>query len=86
MIKTLRTRGLRMLVGAAALLMAAGGMAFGSIPGDNGVINSCYSRSGGTLRVIDATVTNCKSGETSLAWNRAGAPGPQGHSRVHRAG
>jgi hypothetical protein len=67
-----------MLLAAAVLLAAAAGMALGSIPGDNGVINSCYSRSGGTLRVIDATVTNCKSGETSLNWNRAGAPGPQG--------
>jgi hypothetical protein len=78
MIKSLRTRGLRMFLTAALLLAAAAGMAFGSIPGDDGVIHSCYSRSGGTLRVIDATVTNCKGTETSLSWNRAGAQGPQG--------
>jgi hypothetical protein len=61
--------------------VAAGSAAFASIPGPGGVIHSCYTKSGGTMRVIDATVTNCKATETSLDWNQSGqpgAPGPQG--------
>jgi hypothetical protein len=55
----------------------AAGIAYATIP-NSGVINGCYSRSGGTLRVIDASVTNCKATETSLAWNVTGAQGTQG--------
>ena len=39
---------------------------------------TCYSRSGGTLRVIDASVTTCKQGETSLSWKSQGGTGPAG--------
>lgn len=28
--------------------------------------------------MIDASVTNCKSGETALSWNQSGQPGPPG--------
>jgi hypothetical protein len=65
----------------AALAAIAGSVALATIPSSSGVISACYSRSGGALRVIDSTVTNCKSGETSLDWNRQGlqgAPGPVG--------
>ena len=78
MIRTLGTRGLRMVLGAIGILVAAAGVAWATIPGANGVINGCYARSGGTLRVIDGTVTTCKAGETSLNWNLAGQQGPQG--------
>jgi hypothetical protein len=70
------------LAGAGALALA-GGVAYATIPSNN-VIDACYTRSGGTLRVIDATVTNCKASETALAWNvqgpqgATGATGPQG--------
>jgi hypothetical protein len=68
------------LLAAAALLAAAvavGGAA-AAIPDENDVIHACYARSGGTLRVIDAGVTNCKQGETSLNWNQVGPQGPKG--------
>jgi len=42
------------------------------------VIHGCYAKSGGTLRVIDAGVTSCKSSETSLDWNVQGPAGPAG--------
>jgi hypothetical protein len=42
------------------------------------VIHGCYSKSGGSLRVIDASVTNCTKSETSLDWNVQGQQGPQG--------
>jgi hypothetical protein len=54
-----------------------GGVAYATIPND-GVINTCYLRSGGTLRVIDASVTKCKTSETALSWNQAGQPGADG--------
>jgi len=57
--------------------LAAGGIAYASIPGPDGVIHSCYLKSGGALRVIDST-GKCKSTETSLNWNQKGATGAKG--------
>lgn len=56
---------------------AAVSVAYATIPSSN-VIDSCYARSGGSLRVIDSTVTTCKSTETSLAWNVQGPKGDMG--------
>jgi hypothetical protein len=71
------------LVSVVVVIVAvvAGSAAYAAIPDAGGVIHGCYVKSGGSLRVIDATVTNCKSGETSLDWNQngqPGLPGPQG--------
>jgi collagen triple helix repeat protein len=68
------------IVGAIALvvLLAVGGVAYATIPDSGGTIHGCYARSGGSLRVIDAGVTNCKSTETSLNWNVRGEQGLQG--------
>lgn len=69
----------RAVVGVvAAAVLLAGGIAYATIPDGNGVIHGCYAKSGGSLRVIDAGVTNCKSTETSLDWNVQGQQGPQG--------
>jgi hypothetical protein len=72
----------RRRVGVAAMAVAAalvvGGVAYATIPDSGGVIHGCYARSGGALRVIDAGVTNCKTGETSLDWNLQGQQGPVG--------
>ena len=65
------------LLGAIAFAALAG-TAYATIPGGDGVIHGCYAKSGGTLRVIDASVTTCKSGETALDWSKNGLPGPQG--------
>ena len=61
----------------AVAALALGGVAYATIP-SNGVINACYLKSGGTLRVIDATSTKCSAKETSLNWNVQGAAGPTG--------
>jgi hypothetical protein len=63
---------------SAIAVAALAGAAYATIPGSDGVIHGCYTKSGGTLRVIDASVTTCKDGETSLNWNQAGVPGPPG--------
>src|SRR5262245_3939648 len=62
----------------AAFALAAGGFAYASIPDPDGTVHGCYTKSGGTLRVIDGSVTNCKSSETALNWNKNGATGPPG--------
>jgi hypothetical protein len=66
------------LATAAGVLLVVAGVAYATIPDSNGAIHGCYARSGGSLRVIDASVTNCKAGETSLDWNVQGQQGPQG--------
>jgi hypothetical protein len=63
---------------AAVVTAGLAGTAYATIPGGDGVIHGCYAKSGGTLRVIDASVTNCKSGESALNWSQQGVPGPQG--------
>ena len=66
------------LATAAGVLLLVAGVAYATIPDSSGAIHGCYARSGGSLRVIDASVTNCKAGETSLDWNVQGQQGPQG--------
>ena len=60
--------------------MAWGGLPIGEaqavIP-DNGVYTGCYQKSGGTLRVIDAS-QQCKSSEIRITWNEVGPRGDQG--------
>jgi hypothetical protein len=69
----------RLLVPVAVVAMALlGGVAYATIPDGGGAIHGCYARSGGALRVIDNTVTNCKAGETALQWGVQGPQGPQG--------
>jgi hypothetical protein len=69
-------------IGLAALL-AGGSAALATIP-DGGVIQACYAKGDGALRVIDAATARCGSGENALAWNKTppqganGAAGPQG--------
>ena len=71
-------RSARFWLFAAVVAAASAGAAYATIPGGDGVIHGCYSKSGGALRVIDASVTNCKATETSLNWNQQGQPGPPG--------
>ncbi len=59
--------------------VAAGGVAYASIPDGGGVIHGCYKKKAGTLRVIDSTAGGlCKSSEVSLAWSQTGPQGPPG--------
>jgi hypothetical protein len=63
--------------GITLALLVGGGISYAVIPSNN-VITGCYTKSGGTLRVIDATTGSCTSKETSLGWNVEGPQGPQG--------
>jgi Putative metal-binding motif len=63
----------------AVLALLAGGLAYATIPASNGVINGCYEKRTGILRVIDAEAgKSCLSLETPISWNRRGDPGPAG--------
>lgn len=68
----------RPLVIAIATLLIGTGLASASIPDGTGTYRGCYSKSGGTLRVIDYPRETCKSGETMIAWNAVGPTGPAG--------
>ncbi len=69
-------RGQRVLALSTMAILFTGIIAFASIPGGDGVINSCYKKSG-DLRVIDSA-EQCKSNETALNFNQTGPQGPQG--------
>jgi hypothetical protein len=71
-------RSTRFWIAAAVVAAASAGAAYATIPDSDGVIHACYAKSGGALRVIDDSVTNCKSGETAVSWNQSGQPGPPG--------
>jgi hypothetical protein len=71
-----------LIAATGGALALAADVAYVTIPSD-GVIQGCYSMSGGSLRVIDGTVTTCGKNETALAWNVAAQrasrdTGPQG--------
>jgi len=71
-------RGIVMAAITVAALAVAGAVAYATIPDSGGVIHGCYAKSGGGLRVIDDSVVDCKSNETSLTWGQQGPPGPPG--------
>jgi hypothetical protein len=58
--------------------IAAGGIAYASIPDSNGVIHGCYKNTNGSLRVIDSGGKGCQIGETPLDWSQTGPTGPTG--------
>jgi hypothetical protein len=66
------------VLGAAAVLAAASGIAYAAIPGSDGVIHGCVNSSG-AVRVIDPGAGgSCSSGESALNWNLTGAKGATG--------
>jgi len=72
----------RVLIGLAGMVAIAGtAVVYATIPSNN-LISGCYMKSGGSLRVLDPSVTSCKSGETSLAWNVQGPTGLTGGQGV----
>jgi hypothetical protein len=59
------------LIVVVVLGLAAGGIAYASIPDSNGVINGCYQKGSGQLRVIDTGAGGaCTPSENALAWNQ----------------
>jgi hypothetical protein len=74
-----KLRAVRLTVLAAVLLGVAGGVAYATIPSSSGVINGCYEKRTGILRVIDAQAgAKCLSIETPISWNQQGLKGDPG--------
>lgn len=62
---------------AAVLAVLAGGVAYASIPGSDGVIHGCYKTNNpgqGALIAIDS-VASCPSGYSALNWRQGGGSG-----------
>jgi hypothetical protein len=66
---------------SVAVALAAGGIAYASIPDSSGAIHGCYKSNGGALRVIDTLAGGtCLASETPLTWSQTGPQGLQGPS------
>jgi hypothetical protein len=69
------------VLSVAILALAVGaGVAYATIPASgSGVINGCYEKRTGLLRVIDAQAgKTCTQWETPISWNQGGPEGPPG--------
>jgi len=78
MLRRLRFGGDSLLSGsiiAAAILLSAS-IVFAAIPSADGLINGCYSKKTGALRLVDGK--KCKKSERSVSWNKRGPQGPRG--------
>jgi hypothetical protein len=64
--------------GAAVASVLAGGIAWAAIPNAGGVINGCYQKNEGLLRVIDPATTACLPSEVPISWNAQGSVGAKG--------
>lgn len=66
-------RGL--LVGLALVLGATSGIAYASIPDAGGVVHACFTKTSGSLRLIDTDAgQTCKSNESAIAlYSKGGA-------------
>lgn len=70
---------LRWLVAGVVVGAIGGGVAFASIPDSSGVINGCYQKNVGNLRVIDPSAgDSCRPSEIPISWNQTGPQGLRG--------
>jgi hypothetical protein len=74
---TMKKRALTAIT-AGVLLALGGGIAYATIPDNNGVIHACYKQNSGQLRVSDDG--GCSSSESPLDWNQSGSQGPTGNA------
>lgn len=83
----MKTRTRIMLAGLALGAALAGGVAWATIPADNGLYTACKLKATGTIRLIDPSgpssslLSRCTSLETQITWNQNGQkgdPGPAG--------
>ena len=79
----IRWRSVRIGATGAVLLAVAAGIGYAAIP-TNGLINACYTKTNGGLRVIDPSVgQTCTQKESALQWNQAGPKGDRGPSDAY---
>jgi hypothetical protein len=80
----IRWRSVKIGATGAALLAVAAGIGYAAIP-TNGLINGCYAKTNGGLRVIDPSAgqTCSPQKETALQWSQAGPKGDRGPSDAY---
>jgi hypothetical protein len=72
------------LVAAVLGVLAAGGVAYATIPDAGGVFTACRSNANGSLRLIDPSsssgslLSRCTGNETQVSWNQKGQAGAAG--------
>lgn len=70
-----------LVISLVAVTLAAGGLAYATIPSADGTIHACYSKANGALRVVDSDAVGggrCADSETALTWSQQGPPGQVG--------
>jgi hypothetical protein len=68
---------------SALFLMAGGSVARAEIPSSTGVINACYDRTNGNLRVIDPSLgRSCRTNELPLTWSQGGSEATLAFGRI----
>jgi hypothetical protein len=81
-VKRIRARRAVLAVAAAALVAAAGGIAYASIPDADGTYHACMLKSVGTIRIIDPERQRCSTHlEVEITFAKEGPqgePGPAG--------
>jgi hypothetical protein len=65
-------------LGAIVAGLAAGGIAYASIPDTGGVFHACYKNTG-AVRLVNSA-SDCNSSETATQWNQTGPQGSSGPS------
>jgi hypothetical protein len=70
--------------GALTLAAITAATAWAAIPSGS-VINSCYQKSNGMLRVLDPATDECRASENPLAWNVEGPKGEKGDQGLQGA-
>ena len=63
--------------GALAATVLTGGIAWAAIPTSD-VIDGCYQKIEGQLRVIDPASDACRDSEIAISWNQRGLKGDKG--------
>jgi hypothetical protein len=77
----MRRRSALLIAAASGAIatMLVGGVAWATIPGDGGLIQGCYTKVGGILRVIDTDKgQHCLGIEAPITWSQKGPKGDPG--------
>src|SRR5215467_790289 len=69
---------LRVSITPTLVILLGTSLTLATIPDPDGVISGCFSKSGGSLRIIDSALDTCTNSETLLTWNQPGPPGLPG--------
>jgi hypothetical protein len=79
----MRARRAALFIATAGIAAVAAGLAYGDIPGGDGVVYACYDNQSGQVRLYDPdgdAIKACGKNETETTWSQTGPQGEQGPS------